>query len=214
MSNERPSRGAPEDGAPVLLVVSAPSGAGKTTLCGRLRAEFPRIVYSVSCTTRAPRPEERDGVDYRFLEEAEFVRRVAAGEFLEHACVHGHYYGTLRAPVATALAQGRDVLMDIDVQGAAQVRAIVTAAPETDPLRRAYTDVFIEPPSLDVLRARLERRGQDSAETIARRLAQAVEELTRRNEYRYLIVNDALEVAYDQLRAVYIAEHCRSERRS
>ncbi len=200
------------EGEPILLVVSAPSGAGKTTLCERLRAEFPRIVYSVSCTTRAPRSGEQDGRDYHFLSEAEFLRRVAAGDFLEYACVHGHYYGTLRGPVAVALADGRDVLMDIDVQGATQIRSVIRGAPNEDLLRRAYVDVFIEPPSIDALRARLEKRGQDSPETIARRLTQAIEEMTHRDKYGYIIVNDVLEAAYDRLRAVFLAEHCRTER--
>ena len=134
---------------PLLLVVSAPSGAGKTTLCDRLRAEFPAIRYSVSCTTRGPREGEVDGEDYHFLSEAEFRRRLAAGEFLEHAVVHGHLYGTLRSEVADGMTAGRDVLMDIDVQGAAQIRAALAGLPPDHPLRRGYTDVFIAPPSLD-----------------------------------------------------------------
>ncbi len=212
MSNESHTAAGPAGAEPILLVVSAPSGAGKTTLCNRLRAEFDSIVYSVSCTTRPPRPGEVNGVHYTFLEEAEFVRRAAAGAFLEHARVHGHRYGTPRSAVAAALAAGLDVLMDIDVQGAAQLRTAVAAGPAHDPLRRAFVDVFIEPPSLETLRERLERRAQDSAETIARRLRQAGEEMARRGEYRYVIVNDRLDAAYDALRAIFLAEHCRVER--
>ncbi len=207
-NNSRTSFAAPRQ-RPLLLVVSAPSGAGKTTLCDRLRAEFPEIVYSVSCTTRPPRAGEINGVHYTFLEAADFERRIAAGAFLEHARVHGHLYGTPRAPIADALAAGRDVLMDIDVQGAAAIRAVVARAPAEDPLRRAYADVFIEPPSLAALRARLEGRGQDAPEAIERRLRQASEEMARAGEYRYIIVNDRLEDAYDALRSIYIAEHCR-----
>lgn len=212
MSNDAKAAGVPRRSEPILLVVSAPSGAGKTTLCERLRAEFPSIVYSVSCTTRPPRPGEVNGVHYSFLDEAEFERRIAAGAFLEHARVHGYRYGTPRAAVADALAAGHDVLMDIDVQGAAQIRAACAIAPATDPLRRAFVDVFIEPPSLDALRERLERRAQDSAETIVLRLRKAVEEMARRGEYRYAIVNDRLDEAYDALRAIFIAEHHRLER--
>lgn len=189
---------------PVLLVVSAPSGAGKTTLCDRLLAEFPSIRYSVSCTTRAPRPGEADGADYHFLTEAEFRRRLAAGDFLEHAVVHGHLYGTLRQEVAAGLAAGRDVLMDIDVQGAAQIRASLAGLPEDDPIRRGYRDVFIAPPSLGELRRRLERRGADAPEAIERRLRQAGLEMDRAGEYGHRIVNDVLDRAYSEFRGLYL----------
>ncbi len=211
MSSERTGADPTKHSAPILLVVSAPSGAGKTTLCNRLRAEFPRILYSVSCTTRPPRAGERDGVDYHCMGESEFKKRVEAGEFLEYARVHAHWYGTLRRPVEAALTERRDVLMDIDVQGASQIRAAVAASPG-DLLARAYVDVFVMPPSIAALGERLTRRGQDSEETIARRLAQASEEMNRRNDYRYIVVNDELDRAYDELRAIYLAEHCRSER--
>ena len=194
---------------PLLLVVSAPSGAGKTTLCERLRAEFPALTYSVSCTTRAPREGERDGADYHFLSEAEFGRRLEAGEFLEHAEVHGHRYGTLRRTVAEGLAAGRDVLLDIDVQGAAQIRARLAAAAEGDPIRRGYADLFIAPPSLDELRRRLERRGTDARETIERRLQKAGAEMARASEYDYVLVNDDLDRAYGVLRAILVAERHR-----
>jgi len=194
---------------PVLLVVSAPSGAGKTTLCERLLDEFPALRYSVSCTTRSPREGERDGVDYSFLSVGEFERRVARGDFLEHAVVHGNHYGTPRRHIEEAFAAGRDVLMDIDVQGAAQIRDLLSRADAADPLRAAFVDVFIAPPSIDVLRQRLAARGTDSADTIARRMAQAVGEMERRGEYRYVIVNDLLDVSYDALRSILIAERHR-----
>jgi guanylate kinase len=187
---------------PLLVVVSAPSGAGKTTLRDRLLAARPDVAYSVSCTTRPPRPGEVDGRDYHFLAPAEFARRVAAGLFLEHAEVHGFQYGTLRETVADALRRGRHVLMDLDVQGAASVRALVRAAPPGDLLRTSHVDIFVAPPSLAVLRQRLEKRGQDAPDVIARRLKNAEVELRRAGEFGHVIVNDDLETAYRQLVAV------------
>ncbi len=192
---------------PLLLVVSAPSGAGKTTLCDRLLADHLNMAYSVSCTTRAPRGNEVDGQDYHFLSGAEFDRRVNAGEFLEHAVVHGHQYGTLRQAVVDALMAGKDVLMDIDVQGAAQIRQAAMSG--AGPLRRAYVDVFIAPPSMDALRERLQNRREDSVETIERRLRNAQSEMGRWAEYQYLVVNDRLADAYRELSAIVAAEHCR-----
>lgn len=193
----------------LLIVVSAPSGGGKTTMCERLMAEFHQMLYSVSCTTRAPRDGETDGTDYYFISEAEFQRRVAAGEFIEHARVHNHYYGTLRRFVERGFASGRDVLMDIDVQGAAQIREHLRTLPEHDPLRRGFVDVFIAPPSIDVLRKRLLLRGKDADVVIERRLQQAEKELERWRDYQYLIVNDRLDASYDALRAIVLAEHRR-----
>lgn len=193
----------------LLIVVSAPSGGGKTTLCERLMAEFHQLVYSVSCTTRAPRDGETDGTDYYFISEPEFRRRVDAGEFLEYANVHGHLYGTLRRYVEKGFASGRDVLMDIDVQGAAQIRERLATLAPSDPLRRGFVDVFIAPPSIEVLRKRLLLRGKDTDEVIERRLRQAENELQRWPEYRYLIVNDRLDASYDALRSIIVAEHRR-----
>jgi guanylate kinase len=193
----------------LLVVVSAPSGGGKTTLCERLMAEFHPLVYSVSCTTRAPRDGEQDGTDYYFISESEFQRRVEAGEFLEHAVVHGHRYGTLRRFVEKGFASGRDVLMDIDVQGASQIRDTLRTLPENDALRRGFVDIFIAPPSIEVLRKRLLLRGKDSDIVIERRLQQAEKELLRWPDYRYLIVNDRLDASYDQLRSIIVAEHRR-----
>lgn len=197
---------------PLLLIVSAPSGAGKTTLCERLLAANPGMVYSVSCTTRAPRDGERDGVNYTFLAEAEFLDRVREGLFLEHAKVHGHWYGTLSGPVRAALGSGSDVLMDIDVQGAAQIRAAVARLPREDLLRRAYADVFIYPPSLDELRRRLTSRGKDAPETVDRRLRQAGIEMASGGEYRYALVNDELDRAAGILGAIVTAERHRTSR--
>jgi guanylate kinase len=185
-----------------LIIVSAPSGAGKTSLCDRLLQDYPEIVYSISCTTRLPRGEEVDGEDYHFLTEANFEKHVKKGHFLEHAKVHGFYYGTLRAPVDEALAEGHCVLMDIDVEGAAQVRAAVGKLPATNPLRAGFTDIFIKPPSLDELHARLEGRSEDDEATIERRMKNAVGEMARAGEFRYHVVNDDFEVAYRELRGI------------
>lgn len=189
----------------LLLVVSAPSGAGKTTLCDRLLAEHPDMIRSVSCTTRAPRGSEKDGRDYLFLSPAEFNRRVEAGEFLEHATVHGNQYGTLRSTVEAGLNAGRDVLLVIDVQGAAAVRASARAAGGL--LSRGYVDIFISPPSLEALRFRLQHRGEDAPEVIDRRLAGAVNEMARAGEYSYRVVNDDLDRAYAELNSIIRAEH-------
>lgn len=193
----------------LLIVVSAPSGGGKTTLCERLLGEFQEIIYSVSCTTRPPREGEVDGIDYYFISEEEFERRLKEGEFLEHAVVHGHRYGTLRRFIDKGFATGRDVLMDIDVQGAAQIRRYLAALPPHDPLRSGLVDIFIAPPSLEVLRKRLHLRGKDAEDVIERRLHQAEEEIRHWREYRYVIVNDRLDASYDALRSIVIAERHR-----
>ena len=179
----------------IALVLSAPSGAGKTTLVRRLRAEFPGIGYSVSCTTRAPREGEVGGRDYNFLSRRDFEQRRDAGEFAEWAEVHGNLYGTPLAPVEAMLAEGRDALFDIDVQGAAQLKLNLEAA----------TFVFILPPSMEELERRLRLRGQDDEADIERRLANARRELREAAWYDALVVNDDLDGAYDRLRAAYMA---------
>jgi guanylate kinase len=191
---------------PILVIVSAPSGAGKTTLCDRLLAEIPGMVYSVSCTTRLPRGEEVDGEDYHFLSETDFRARIEQGAFLEHAVVHGYYYGTLRESVAGALQDGQSVLMDIDVQGAAQIRKALEAAGPDDPIRGHWTDIFISPPSIEALRQRLEGRGEDAAEVIEARLENAGSEMARAREYRHLVINDDLNHAYSCLREIVVHE--------
>lgn len=192
---------------PLLLIVSAPSGAGKTTLCQRLLAEFSDMTYSISVTTRSPRKGDVPGRSYRFVDEAEFERLRNAGVLLEFARVHGHLYGTPREPVERSLRLGRDVLMDIDVQGAGNIRETLRSAPEDDIVRRGHVDVFISPPSLDELRRRLERRGADSAETIERRLAMARTEMERAGEFAHRIVNDDLETAYSKIREIVLKQH-------
>lgn len=193
---------------PLLLVMSAPSGAGKTTLCDRLLAEYHSMARSISCTTRAPRGAEKDGRDYYFISPVEFERRVAAGLFLEHAVVHGNRYGTLRSYVEDRLNAGKDVLLVIDVQGAAEVRQAARSLGGI--LGRAYVDVFISPPSISVLRERLQKRAEDSPTVIECRLKNAQAEMARANEYQHRVVNDDLDKAAKELHALVEAERHRA----
>ncbi len=165
-----------------LLIVSGPSGSGKTTLCRRAEADG-LTAYSISCTTRAPRPGERQDVDYHFLSREEFDAKVAAGEFLEHATVHGNSYGTLKSDIVDNLLAGRNIVMDIDVQGAASIRAC-----EDPIIRRAYADVYIHIPSAE-LEARLRGRMTDAEDVIRLRLHNAAEEDARRGEYQYELIS-------------------------
>jgi guanylate kinase len=187
----------------LLLVISSPSGAGKTSLSRRLAAGHAEIDLSISATTRAPRPGETDGREYHFVTREAFDAEVAAGAFLEWAEVHEHRYGTPRAPVEAALDAGRDVLFDIDWQGAASVAA---ALPK-DTVR-----LFILPPTMEALSARLHGRAQDALDVIARRLARARGEIARWRDYDYVIVNDDFERAYAEIEAIYLAERLRRER--
>jgi guanylate kinase len=189
----------------LLLVVSSPSGAGKTTLCMRLLADHPGLVLSISATTRAPRPGEVDGREYQFLDRAAFDAMVADDAFLEWADVHEHRYGTPRAAVAAVVADGKDVLFDIDWQGAA---AIAAAAP-AETVR-----VFVLPPTMADLARRLHDRAQDDEDVIRRRLARAYGEIAHWSEYDYVIVNDDLERAYAELAAIYRVERLKRARNS
>lgn len=190
----------------ILFVLSAPSGAGKSTLCNGLRADAD-FVYSVSCTTRPPRPGEIDGKDYHFLTHADFEQRITAGEFLEHAQVHGNRYGTLCHTVLQSLRAGIDVLIDIDVQGAAMIRS--SNHPE---IREALADVFLMPPSLGELRRRLAKRGTESPEQMALRLRNAEEEMREWRHYRYTVVTGSVEEDLANFRAIMRAERARSKR--
>jgi guanylate kinase len=189
-----------------LFIVSSPSGAGKTTLIRRVLAD-PRsggkLHFSVSHTTRPPRAGERDGVEYHFCDEASFRRLEAEGGFLEWATVHGSLYGTSRAEVEPRLASGVDVLLDIDVQGARQVRSSVPEA----------VKVIVFPPSREVLEARLRSRASDSPDSVARRLAVAAKEMAEFGEYDYAIINDGLEPAVDELRSIIVAHRAGRGRR-
>jgi guanylate kinase len=190
----------------ILFVVSAPSGAGKTTLVERIR-KTPNLFYSVSCTTRAPRAGEIDGEDYQFLSDADFRERADKGDFLEHAQVHGDRYGTLREPVVTNLKSGKNVLIDIDTQGAAVIRNC------SDPLiRDALADVFIMPPDLDELRKRLLNRGTETAQQIDSRLATAAREMEHWRDYRYTIISGLMEEDLRRFRHIMEAESYLSRR--
>lgn len=182
------------------LVLSAPSGAGKSTLVARLRAEFPGFAYSISCTTRAPRQGEEDGVHYHFLTRDAFLAKREAGFFAEWAEVHGNFYGTPKGPVEEMLGKGQDILFDIDVQGAMQLKRVFPQA--------LY--VFILPPTREVLEQRLRGRGTDAEDVIAKRLKNALGELNEAANFDYLIINDDLEEAADELRAVYVAGRARA----
>jgi len=190
----------------ILLLVSGPSGSGKTTLCRRLTGEN-EVHYSISCTTRAPRPGEIDGKDYHFLTPDEFSRRVAAGDFLEHATVHGNSYGTLKSEVLGYLEQGTDVVMDIDVQGAAQVRHC-----EDPGIRASLVDLFVMPPDETELHNRLRGRGTDSAETIALRMRNAMEEIEHWPEYTFRLLSGTHEEDYLRFKALLLAERLRLSR--
>jgi guanylate kinase len=185
-----------------LFVVSAPSGAGKTTLCGELRLRVPGLAYSISVTTRAPRPGEVDGEHFEFVNEARFHEMITAGEFAEHAVVHDHLYGTRASMIERALAAEIDVLLDIDTQGAAQLKA---HAPEA-------VLIFIVAPSMKELEQRLHERRSDNETEIARRLARAREEIALWRRYDYLIVNRDVKEALDQLEAIITAERSRTSR--
>jgi guanylate kinase len=187
----------------LLIILSSPSGAGKSTLARRLMAWDPSLSFSVSATTRAPRPGEVDGKDYRFLTQDAFAALVAAGAMLEHANVFGNAYGSPMAPVAEAIDAGRDVLFDIDWQGAQQIRNSV--------LGRHTLSIFILPPSIPELKRRLVSRGQDGPEVIAKRMQKSWDEISHWDGYDYVLVNDDLDVTFDRLRTIVSAERLRRE---
>ena len=195
--------------SPLLLVLSAPSGAGKTTVSQGLLAADPALVRAVTCTTRPPRPGERDGVDYHFLDRATFQRRVAAGEFLEHAEVYGNPYGTLKSTILERLAQGRDVLLTVDVQGAESIRSSAAADPE---LGGALVSVFLMPPSLAELERRLVGRSQDAPAVMARRLAVAREEIEHWPHFHYVVVSGGRAEDLAAMQRILAAERLRSSR--
>jgi guanylate kinase len=188
----------------LLLIVSSPSGAGKTTLCGRLRGEFPDLRFSVSHTTRRPRPTEVDGREYHFVDTTTFEQMIRIGAFAEWARVHGHLYGTSLKEIEIARATSRGVLFDIDHQGARQIRASLPEA----------VAVFILPPSLGELERRLRGRGTEDEQTTIRRLHNAKGEIEHYGFFDYIIVNDEINRAYEQLRSVVFAERCRRQRRA
>jgi guanylate kinase len=187
----------------LLLILSSPSGAGKSTLTRNLTREDPEIRLSVSVTTRPRRQSEIDGVHYRFIDQDDFAAMREHGDLLECAEVHGNFYGTPRKPVEQALATGQDMMFDIDWQGTRQI---------VEKMRPDVASVFILPPSMSELKARLERRAEDSAEVMARRLANAREEIAQWGGYDYVLVNDDLQRTYAELCAILAAERLRRER--
>jgi len=195
----------PRPSRPLMIVVSAPSGAGKSTLCDRLVDEFSEVAYSVSCTTRAPRGDEKDGVHYYFLSKKEFKERIKNGEFLEHAKVHGNFYGTLEDTVLYTMEEGNHVLLDIDVQGVRKIREALVRLDPRNPIRRGFTDIFISPPSMEELEQRLRGRGTDEEKAIRKRLANAKAEMECATEYSFQIVNGDLETAYQDLKTVILS---------
>ncbi len=189
----------------LLLIISSPSGAGKTTLCNRLRAEFPDLSFSVSHTTRKERPNEKDGREYHFVDASEFRTLVSKDAFAEWAEVHGNLYGTSFAEIERArAAEASGIIFDIDYQGARQIRAKVPEA----------VAVFVLPPSIDELERRLRGRASDDDATVQRRLQKARNEIENYGLFDYLIVNDDLDRAYDRLRSVVLAESARRARKA
>ena len=192
--------------APLLILISAPSGGGKTTLCQHLLAKHPEMTRAITCTTRPPRPGERDGVDYYFLDSAAFAQRLAEGGFLEHARVYGHCYGTPRAEVLERLRQGSDVLLNIDVQGAA---AIGAASNQDLNLLRALVTVFLTPVSLAELEARLRKRGTDTEAELQKRLGVARAEIAQWQNFKYLILSTTIAEDLRRMECILEAERMR-----
>jgi guanylate kinase len=200
---------ADEKPAQLLILVSAPSGAGKTTLCDLLLQALPDISRAVTCTTRAPRPGEQDGVDYYFFKAGDFQRHVQAGDFLEHATVFGNSYGLLKSELLEKLRSGKDVLLNVDVQGAATIRAAAAREPE---LKNALVTIFLTPPSLEVLEARLKKRNADDPAVIQKRLAEAKQEVAQWKNFNYLVISTTKSEDLRRTLAIVEAEKMRAER--
>jgi guanylate kinase len=195
--------------APLLILISAPSGAGKTTLVNLLLAAQPGMSRAITCTTRPPRPGETDGVDYYFLSAGDFLKGVEAGDFVEHATVFGNSYGILKSELHAKLRAGKDVLLNVDVQGAATIRAQAAAEPE---LARALVSIFLTTPSVELLAARLERRGADAEAVIQKRLAVARQEISQWKHFDYLVVSGSKEEDLRRAQVIIEAEKMRSDR--
>lgn len=196
-------------GSPLLVLISAPSGGGKTTLCQELLSARPEMTRAITCTTREPRRGEKEGVDYYFLDAGAFLKRVQAGHFLEHATVYGHSYGTLKAEVLSKLRQGKDVLLNVDVQGAAAIRA---RAQDEPTLSRALVTVFLSPRSMEVLEQRLRRRGTDAEAVIQKRLSVARQEIAQWKNFDYLLISGTIREDLRRMLAIVEAEQMRSSR--
>ncbi len=193
----------------LLILISAPSGGGKTTLCQQLLAARPDMARAVTCTTRLPRSGEKNGVDYFFLEPAEFERRVQAGEFIEHATVFGRSYGTLRSELLDKLRAGQDILLNVDVQGAAAIRDRARTDPE---LKQALVTVFLTPPSIAVLAERLRKRNTDPEEEIEKRLSLARQEIAQWKHFDYLLISSTIPEDLRRMLAIVEVEKLRAAR--
>ena len=193
----------------LLILISAPSGAGKTTLVNLLLEAQPQMTRAITCTTRAPRAGEKDGVDYHFLEAADFLKRVQAGNFIEHATVFGNSYGILKRELLDKLRTGSDVLLNVDVQGAATIRAQAATEPE---LSRALVTIFLAPPSVAVLEQRLQQRGTDADTVIQKRLAVARHEIAQWKNFDYLVISGDKQEDLRRALAIIEAEKMRSAR--
>jgi guanylate kinase len=197
------------EGSPLLILISAPSGGGKTTVCNQLLAARPDMTRAITCTTRAPRPGEKNDVDYYFLDPSDFQRRVQAGEFIEHATVFGRSYGLLRSELLDKLRRGRDVLLNVDVQGAATIRARARQEPE---LQGALVTVFLTPPSLAVLAERLKKRAADAPEEIQKRLGIARKEIAQWTHFDYLLISTTIPEDLRRMLAIVETEKMRAAR--
>ena len=191
------------------IIISGPSGVGKSTVCSRVREMFPDLQFSISCTTRKPRPGEVDGVHYYYLSKEEFEKRIANGDFIEYARVFDNIYGTLASEVIERVTAGQDVFLDIDVQGAIQIQE---AAEKNDLLKKVCEFIILAPPSFEILENRLRSRASDSAEQIEMRLAKARHELSFFRKYNYLVVNDDLETAAANVAAIIRCAGLRTDR--
>jgi guanylate kinase len=195
--------------SPLLIVISAPSGGGKTTLCDQLLAADHGTARAITCTTRPPRSGERDGVDYYFLSPDAFQERIRADDFLEHATVHGNFYGTLKSEVSDKLRRGKDVLLAIDVQGAAAIRA---KAEQDEELGRVLVTVFLTPSSIRILEERLRRRGTDSEGVIQKRLRAAIQEIAEWRYFDYLLISTTVAEDLRRMQVILEAEAMRQHR--
>ena len=196
---------------PLLILISAPSGAGKTTLCDLLLEVLPQLTRAITCTTRPPRPGEKDGVDYHFFTAEEFLKRLHAGNFLEHATVYGNSYGILKSELLGKLRAGKDVLLNVDVQGAATIREQAETEPE---LKRALVTIFLTPPSVTVLAERLKKRGADAEAVIQKRLAVSRQEISQWKNFDYLLISGDKREDLRRALAIIESEKMRSARSS
>ncbi|HEV2695882.1 MAG TPA: guanylate kinase [Verrucomicrobiae bacterium] len=195
--------------APLLILISAPSGGGKTTLCELLLAARPDMTRAITCTTREPRAGEKDGVDYHFFDASDFLRRLQAGNFLEHATVYGNSYGILKSELLGKLREGKDVLLNVDVQGAATIRERAAEEPE---LKKALVTVFLTPQAAEVLEERLKKRNQDSAAVIQKRLAVAKQEVAQWKNFDYLLFSTTKQEDLRRMMEIVEAEKMRVTR--